>query len=293
MPSPAERRRRWPLAPALLLILVATLLPAGGLAEPEPRVCIACGDGVTGDALLNILLFVPFGAALAFAGFGGVATAVAGLLLSAAVETAQLWIPGRFSTLSDVLANASGAAAGWLLVRHGRAVVRTHGRRRALGVGAVVLPVASAAATALLLAPAMTADEPVVARWTPEWPGRPAYEGRVTDARIGDVFLPPAPSAASREAASLFLAGEALVITAEAGAPSGQRAPIFDVMADAEVLILLAADGPDAVFRFRTRAAALGFDQPELRYRGALRNVPPGAPLRVEVRRSARAGASP
>jgi VanZ family protein len=281
------RGRRWPLAPALLLIISATLLPAGGLAEPEPRACFACGDGITGDALLNVLLFVPFGAALAAAGFGAVATTAAGLLLSAAVETAQLWIPGRFSTLSDLLANTAGAAAGWLLVRHGRAAVHTRRRRRALGTAAVLLPIASAAATAALLAPAIRVGEPPVGRWTPEWPGRPPYDGRLVDVRVGDVFIPPAPIPAARRSTALFLAGEALVVSAEAGGPSRQRLPIFDMVADGDVLLLLASDGPDAVFRFRTRAAALGFDHPELRYRGALRDVSPGAPLRIEVRRGA------
>ncbi|WP_292883860.1 MULTISPECIES: VanZ family protein [unclassified Microbacterium] len=73
----------------------------------------------------NIVLFAPLGVLLALAwprASAGALIAVGGAS-SVAIELAQLAIPGRFSTLSDVIANTLGTAIGVL-------VIRTLGRRR-------------------------------------------------------------------------------------------------------------------------------------------------------------------
>jgi VanZ family protein len=70
------------------------------------------------ESASNVLLFVPLGALVAWiAGrrfwWAGVA---AGLLTSCAIELAQfLFLPGRYATPADVLANTLGAVAGSLL----------------------------------------------------------------------------------------------------------------------------------------------------------------------------------
>ncbi len=95
------------------------------------------------EASSNVVMFVPFGllgVPLAAAvrrrrplWTTALAVAVAGVTLSAAIETAQLAIPGRVSTLQDVLLNGAGAlvgaavAAGVLLLVSGRQDRRRRG----------------------------------------------------------------------------------------------------------------------------------------------------------------------
>src|SRR5436309_3181847 len=115
MPLPPARTRF--LAAALLPILLATLWPFPGQ-EPEGFIsCIACGAHATSDVLLNILLFAPLGAALALQPRSVTRCALTAALLSAAIELTQLYIPGRDSSLGDVLANTLGGTLGALLTR--------------------------------------------------------------------------------------------------------------------------------------------------------------------------------
>lgn len=74
----------------------------------------------------NILLFMPLGFLVASPMEDGIRSAprrilracLAGFLLSAAVESIQIWIPGRYCSLSDILSNAAGAAlGGWMAAR--------------------------------------------------------------------------------------------------------------------------------------------------------------------------------
>ena len=69
------------------------------------------------EAAANILLFVPFGAALSLRGLSIGKAAGYGLVLSAAVEGAQwLLIPGRTTSLDDVVLNTLGAVMGHALL---------------------------------------------------------------------------------------------------------------------------------------------------------------------------------
>ncbi len=115
MPLPPARTRF--LAAALLPILLATLWPFPGH-EPEGFIsCIACGEHATSDVLLNIILFVPLGAAVALHVRSLSRCALSAALLSATIELAQLYIPGRDSSLGDVLSNTLGGTLGALVTR--------------------------------------------------------------------------------------------------------------------------------------------------------------------------------
>jgi glycopeptide antibiotics resistance protein len=60
----------------------------------------------------NILLFVPFGAVLGLLGSRIGKTAVIAFALSAAVESAQLLVSGRTTSVDDLLLNTLGAVLG-------------------------------------------------------------------------------------------------------------------------------------------------------------------------------------
>ncbi|HVU80141.1 MAG TPA: VanZ family protein [Candidatus Paceibacterota bacterium] len=113
--------------------------PDGKSVNLLPLVALGPADVTT--SLLNILLFVPFGFGLPFVsrfGFGW--TVAAGVLVSAAIETAQFatgyaaGITFRIADVNDVLFNTAGAAIGYLLFL---AFARFYRRfARAWGMGA-------------------------------------------------------------------------------------------------------------------------------------------------------------
>lgn len=120
-------------------ILVATLYPAGDALRPGWTLWFA-GDEATAELLQNLLLFIPFGAALALAGRRPRTATLLGAGLSFAVEFAQQWIPGRDPNVGDLVTNTLSTAIGaavvwtaprWLLVSPARAA------RQALGLAAL------------------------------------------------------------------------------------------------------------------------------------------------------------
>src|SRR6187397_2566545 len=66
----------------------------------------------------NVVLFVPFGilALTAFRWMRVWSATLAGLATSCLIEGVQLFLPTRYSTVSDLIANTAGALIGALLV---------------------------------------------------------------------------------------------------------------------------------------------------------------------------------
>src|SRR5438309_161572 len=186
------------LAAALLPILVATLWPFPGH-EPEGFIsCIACGDNGTSDVLLNIILFAPLGAALALHLRSIPRCALSAALLSATIELAQLYIPGRDSSLGDVVSNTLGGTLGalftrtavlWLLPSPARAARLS--RTAALAAAAVCW------ATGVLLTPTLP-DAPYYGQWTPSLAHLELYHGRVLAAMLSGLPIAPGPIPDSR-----------------------------------------------------------------------------------------------
>lgn len=80
-----------------------------------------------GDVIANVLLFVPLGflfrvSATTATGRRPATALLAGLAVSAALETAQIFLPGRFASPVDVATNAAGAWLGAFL--HERIQIR-------------------------------------------------------------------------------------------------------------------------------------------------------------------------
>jgi hypothetical protein len=71
------------------------------------------------DALVNLLGFMPLGWLLATARrpWSWRRTVVTALLASATIELAQLFIPARVPSLTDVILNGAGGLAGWAIAQ--------------------------------------------------------------------------------------------------------------------------------------------------------------------------------
>lgn len=93
----------------------------------------AAFDLVTLEVVANVVMFVPLGLLLASSARvpRPWLAVTAGLALSAAIETTQIALPGRYPTLQDVVANTAGAALGAAAVVATRAARARRARRAA------------------------------------------------------------------------------------------------------------------------------------------------------------------
>lgn len=129
--------RRGVFAALALSIVVALTLAPQVLVGPARRAFLTWADAVTmplfadattveAERLLNALMFVPLGAALALLLplRGWPLGVVLGFAVSGVVEYLQASIPGRVPDAADIVWNTVGAAAGVLVVTAMRATAR-------------------------------------------------------------------------------------------------------------------------------------------------------------------------
>lgn len=267
-------------------ILAATLWPH--TSEPgAPRRVPAGGLALyLGDVLRNVLLFVPLGAGLATFRVSAGPALAAGLLLSAAVETAQLLIPGRSGALVDVATNALGTALGYAAVRTIPGWIdppRARARRlvglAALVAGGIFL------STGWLFQPVGT-DEMHRGGFTPAFWYRTFYPGHAVAASVGGVSLPPAgwkDFAAYRE---LFAGDFSLELALVAADAPPAQAPLFLSTRRGGLHVFeLALDGHDVVFEFLTRGHLVGLEMARLLWLDAFAEVRPGQRVSVGIER--------
>ena len=124
------------LVASVAAIALVTLLPVESGSEvrlrpfSEIREAFEPDTGLLIGSILNVLLFVPFGAALCASGLSIRATAVIGLLTSGVVEGAQwAFISGRTTSTDDVLLNTLGALIGYALLSRWTRASTTPDRR--------------------------------------------------------------------------------------------------------------------------------------------------------------------
>ena len=268
---------------ALVAVLAATLTPTGGPPQPV-SFCLLCGEGGASDALSNLILFLPLGAAIAWCGWRGPWTVLAPALLSLSVETAQIWLPGRDASLSDLVFNTAGAAAGIAIVRSsGWWMVPARSRRRALMWGVLAGAVGLFVATGLLFRP----DLPRSAywgQWTPQLGHLEWYGGTIVRAELGTLRVPDGRLPDSDTARALLRARAPLMVRAVAGPPVPGLAPLLSIADDGQrEILLLGPDRRGLVYRHRLRAMAARLTEPDVRADGLVLGRAPGDSLVVTV----------
>lgn len=198
---PRDAARTWPAVITglgVLAILLATLWPTPAGARPAattPPLCLLCGGQGLVDVILNVLLFLPAGIGLRSLGWSVGRTTLAGLGLSLAVELLQFAaIPGRDASLSDLIFNTAGCAAGAWLATRGRPLLRptpAGARRLALGCGGLWIVLSLAVAT--LWAPHALTAAHYWGQWAHRFPDTEALRGDVLEASVNGRPAPDGP----------------------------------------------------------------------------------------------------
>ena len=242
------------VAVSLLAILVATLTPIGGAPQPI-SLCLLCGDRGVADALRNVILFVPFGMAASRCGLRDARVMATAALLSLAVESAQIWIPGRDASLGDVVFNSMGAAVGLGVVRSSVWWLRPpEGRRRLLMLGAVAAVLGVFGATGALLQQDLPRST-YWSQWTPQLGHLKWYRGRIERVMLGPLDVPDGRISSSQIARTLLLAKAPLEIRAVAGPRVPALSSLFSIADEqSREILLLGPDRYGLVLRHRTRA---------------------------------------
>ena len=280
--------KRWPwiaLAWAAFAFIVrVTLFPTHDPDTGTFHLCLLCGELGLSDAIGNVALFMPLAGALYRIGLSGRRTIAALFIFSLTIEIVQLVVPGRESSLGDVVSNTLGAAAGvglayWLPKR--RRTVRS-------GFAAAAALVAVMVAIGLAFRPSFP-QTLYYGQWTPDLGQYETYGGRVLSAAIGGMALHSWRVDDSKAVRRRLLDGDTLRVTALAGAPPQAVSPIFNVYDDQRrEIVLLGADGADLVTHVRLVATDLLLRQPDLRWSAALSGVEHGDTLHLGWRRAAR-----
>lgn len=258
----------------LAVIALLTLWPLPGQAAQSaatPFFCLPCGATGTADLLLNVALFVPLGLAMGLRGWPAVKAIVACFALTAAIEFLQ-WevVPGRDAAAADLLANTLGGGIG---------VLAGLGWRRILFVGRYAEATASAWAglaiavigfTAWSLQPSFPKST-WYGQWAvfgnePEW-----FDGPVLGVELGYEAIPHWRQSDSEGHRAMLLRDTVRLAATIVSRPP-PSAPVFIVaMADsAGRFLMLQQDGPDLLFRLRTRASLLRLHSPVFPAPGAL-----------------------
>lgn len=256
-----------------------TLTPAGGPVSRIVSVCLFCGDRGAADALLNVVLFVPFGL-LAGARLGATFALGAGLALSAGVEAGQLFLAGRYTNVGDLVWNGLGAYVGGL---SGPVL-----RARLEGVYGWLAPAAAVALPTLWVVAAggLLHPTPVDTHASLGAPASPAVSSTRAVAHEPEA-RGQAPSTLRPGFASLELReGGGWSVTAEAlRTPPDPGPSVIVAIHDAagRPIRALGHDRRDLVLWERAPAEKLGFDRANHRLPRGFAGHEPGTPLTMSA----------
>ena len=251
---------------ALLLILLATFWPLPG-APPrfELRFDLA-------DALVNLALFLPLGAALRSAGWRRGRILVASLLLSLRIELTQgTLVPGRRGNPFDPVFNTVGAAAGiWL---------------PGLPAAVLALPALAWLGSGPLLLPCVPDTRQWWGQWAHHFGGTVPYTGRVRGVTFAGSPAPDDALDSTRVLRARALRdGWMLRVDLTSGAPPAGVAHLAGI-ADGEGNFLIAFEQRERelLITWRSRGACAGL-RPVRWVVPVVLPESPGAPFTLEAR---------
>lgn len=248
---------------SLIAIAFATLLPQPPGAV-ESHLCVICGSFGSVDAILNVVLFAPLGIGLALYGLRGRNAVLAICALSAGIEITQfLLIPGRDSTLGDVITNTAGGAIGFMIARYAAVWLRPlplTATKLAAGFAAVWLTIQAITSFGFAV-------------WLPssQYYGQLArtlghfavFSGVVLGAQIGNARIANTRLENSAEVRDELLHGAEVAATVVPAVTPNGIAPIVRVVdSRGREIALIAQQGRDYLFGIRTGAAGLRLRQP-------------------------------
>jgi hypothetical protein len=260
-----QRRVGTALAAAgLAFVLLETLTPVldvRGLAASSPITCLICGDQGGADVSVNLLLFLPLAIGLRLAGESWRRTVLLGALLSFTVELLQLHVvPGRDTSLSDLLTNTIGSALGATIGPLLPGVIRPAPTRAArLLAGGIAALLALLGVSAWLLSP-LIPEGRLTSRWAYRAPNSDMFEGQVRKVTLEGLPMPsdgapPEPAALRRG----FERGEySLEADVVSGPPAWDRLWIYR---------LHGSSGGELTLSQRDRDAGIALSVRALRYR--------------------------
>ena len=251
----------------LLLIAVLTLTPDLAAGTQHPSLCLICGARGGEDAFLNVLLFIPFGFGLRLRGMNRWRAWALAIAITVTVETLQIYIPGRDSTLGDVVMNSIGGLVGIVLCDSLRIWLFPNVRQAKwllFSGSAVWLLLVSLGGWAMR---PWIPNGPYVAQLAPDLLDIELFEGRVVDARInGEAVVANAPLPNEKAIRDSVLRGTLTLETRiiPAGATYG-LAPIVSIASPSETeFVVLGQDYRDAVLRLRLHSGVIRMNIPEV-----------------------------
>lgn len=282
------RPLRFALGLAIGAILYATLQPADVVEQVPPWWCVVCGDRGKADFILNVILFVPLGCAIGLTGARWRTALWSGLVLSTGIELTQAFVPGRDTSLGDIISNTSGAVLGFFIAR---LIVRAARRNNAPALPtalATALACAIIAVTGAAVGPSYPPST-YYGQWTADLDGGfEWYRGHVLTATLGTLSVPSHQLDNSEQVQELLMRGAPIAVTAVAGPSTKRIAPLFSIYDERErEILLIAPRRNDLIIRYRTRGFTWGLDRPYLTAWGALNGVRPGDTLQVQMWRQA------
>ena len=270
-------------------ILAATLSPNPQQATASaatPLLCILCGEGGGTDVFLNLLLFAPMAAGLRLAGWPWRRVVAGSALLSLGVEYLQFAVvPGRDSSLSDLLTNTSGAALAAAIAPYLPGVVAPGpALARRLLACALAFQLGVMILSAIGFMPSVPSG-PIRSECTSYTAALGAWTGRLESVALNGVTLPcderVRDSAAVRGA--LLADATRLRLAGVSGAPDG-RMMVHAIRAGSEAVLAVIQDGRAVAFNVPTVSRRLRLSPVTLHFAGGL-PAEPGTPLVLQAGR--------
>jgi len=279
---------------ARLLVAVSLATIAALTLYPDPntttsgRSCIYCGTRATADLVLNVLLFSPLGAGLCLARQETKRALTIAVMVSGAVEVAQLVIPGRDASIGDLFSNAAGCWFGYAATLYAPYWLDARrGLDRALSLAASILATVAVVATGLMLQPTFT-DSTYYGQWTPDLGHLERYRGRVLEAAVGSNPVPSGRLENSETIQTLLRNGSPIHVRAVAAKTTSRLSSLFSI-ADAEenMIVLIGPIRDRLLYIFRIRGESFRLDRPAISISDVM-DFAPGDTFEISASRSKR-----